>query len=221
MLYVTKVLIRMLLQKENREPTISQPPNKLIFPIMALLAGTLGGIFGIGGGMIISPILLQLGTKPEVSIRQLHFFRHLLHWLTGDSDQTISWYLGDSSNKFLHGIILVNHVSNSILTVGDGADLRRSNLRSRLLYCLTGWIDNITTCATETWATVPHCVFSWYSDGLKYCFYDKFWSYRYLEELRNRAEHGVQQTVLGCSSISYDFGSITSKFLLWVTSYCP
>lgn len=80
----------MLLQKENREPTLSQPPNKLIFPIMALLAGTLGGIFGIGGGMIISPILLQLGTKPEVSIRQLHFFRHLLHRLTGDSDQTIS-----------------------------------------------------------------------------------------------------------------------------------
>ncbi|KAL8460202.1 hypothetical protein ACS0TY_031929 [Phlomoides rotata] len=54
-------------QQENRELTRSQPADRLIFPIMALLAGTLGGIFGIGGGMIISPILLQLGIKPEVT----------------------------------------------------------------------------------------------------------------------------------------------------------
>ncbi|KAL8467804.1 hypothetical protein ACS0TY_031154 [Phlomoides rotata] len=54
-------------QQENRELTRSQPADRLIFPIMALLAGTLGGIFGIGGGMIISPILLQLGIKPEVA----------------------------------------------------------------------------------------------------------------------------------------------------------
>ncbi|KAJ6769676.1 CEREBLON [Salix purpurea] len=29
--------------------------NKLFFPVMALLAGMLGGLFGIGGGMLISP----------------------------------------------------------------------------------------------------------------------------------------------------------------------
>lgn len=40
--------------------------NKLTFPIMALLAGVLGGVFGIGGGMLISPLLLQVGISPEV-----------------------------------------------------------------------------------------------------------------------------------------------------------
>ncbi|KAJ4837150.1 hypothetical protein Tsubulata_015893, partial [Turnera subulata] len=41
------------------------PPNRLIFPIIALLAGILGGVFGIGGGMLISPLLLQVGIAPE------------------------------------------------------------------------------------------------------------------------------------------------------------
>lgn len=37
-----------------------------MFPVMALLAGVLGGVFGIGGGMLISPLLLQVGIAPEV-----------------------------------------------------------------------------------------------------------------------------------------------------------
>ena len=34
---------------------------------MALLAGILGGVFGIGGGMLISPLLLHIGIAPEVT----------------------------------------------------------------------------------------------------------------------------------------------------------
>ncbi|MBA0724091.1 hypothetical protein Golax_020799, partial [Gossypium laxum] len=44
-----------------------QGVNKLIFPLMALMAGALGGVFGIGGGMLISPLLLQVGVTPEVT----------------------------------------------------------------------------------------------------------------------------------------------------------
>lgn len=44
-----------------------EPSNKLVFPLMALLAGILGGVFGIGGGMLINPLLLQVGIAPEVS----------------------------------------------------------------------------------------------------------------------------------------------------------
>ncbi|KAH9748275.1 hypothetical protein WN944_012117 [Citrus x changshan-huyou] len=47
--------------------------NKLIFPLMALLAGILGGLFGIGGGMLISPLLLQIGTAPEVTAATCSF----------------------------------------------------------------------------------------------------------------------------------------------------
>ncbi|XP_050368279.1 sulfite exporter TauE/SafE family protein 5-like [Argentina anserina] len=54
-------------QKDNEELTKVEPPNKLLFPVMALLAGILGGVFGIGGGMLISPLLLQVGIAPEVT----------------------------------------------------------------------------------------------------------------------------------------------------------
>lgn len=50
-----------------------QGVNKLIFPLMALLAGGLGGVFGIGGGMLISPLLLQVGVYPEVTAATCSF----------------------------------------------------------------------------------------------------------------------------------------------------
>ncbi|GMY37052.1 sulfite exporter TauE/SafE family protein 2-like isoform X1 [Fagus crenata] len=49
------------------------PSNKLIFPVMALLAGILGGVFGIGGGMLISPLLLHIGIAPEVTAATCSF----------------------------------------------------------------------------------------------------------------------------------------------------
>ncbi|KAK8601085.1 hypothetical protein V6N13_059165 [Hibiscus sabdariffa] len=50
-----------------------QGVNKLIFPSMALMAGGLGGLFGIGGGMLISPLLLQVGVAPEVTAATCSF----------------------------------------------------------------------------------------------------------------------------------------------------
>ncbi|XLR02978.1 hypothetical protein S83_069176 [Arachis hypogaea] len=40
---------------------------------MAFLAGLLGGVFGIGGGMLISPFLLQVGVAPEVTAATCSF----------------------------------------------------------------------------------------------------------------------------------------------------
>lgn len=37
-----------------------------VFPLMALLAGMLGGMLGIGGGMIINPMLTEVGMHPQV-----------------------------------------------------------------------------------------------------------------------------------------------------------
>jgi len=59
----------MQVQCQNR----NCPSNKLVFPLMALLAGMLGGVFGIGGGMLISPLLLQVGIAPEVSSNGIRF----------------------------------------------------------------------------------------------------------------------------------------------------
>ncbi|XP_038893649.1 sulfite exporter TauE/SafE family protein 5-like [Benincasa hispida] len=61
-------------QKELEEarPAV-EPSKKLIFPVMAFLAGILGGMFGIGGGMLISPFLLQVGIVPEITAATCSF----------------------------------------------------------------------------------------------------------------------------------------------------
>ncbi|CAH9082376.1 unnamed protein product, partial [Cuscuta europaea] len=48
-------------------------PNKLLFPVMALLAGVLGGAFGIGGGMLISPFLIRWGIPPQITAATCSF----------------------------------------------------------------------------------------------------------------------------------------------------
>ncbi|KAK4386669.1 Sulfite exporter TauE/SafE family protein 5 [Sesamum angolense] len=59
--------------QENGSETRNLSSDKLVFPVMALLAGVLGGVFGIGGGMLISPLLLQIGVQPEVTAATCSF----------------------------------------------------------------------------------------------------------------------------------------------------
>ncbi|KAL2343906.1 hypothetical protein Fmac_005191 [Flemingia macrophylla] len=61
------------LMQESPCLSSNEPSNKLIFPMMALLAGILGGVFGIGGGMLISPLLLHVGIAPEVTAATCSF----------------------------------------------------------------------------------------------------------------------------------------------------
>ncbi|XP_059439424.1 sulfite exporter TauE/SafE family protein 2-like [Corylus avellana] len=60
-------------EDEDQDLIREGPSNKLIFPNMALLAGILGGVFGIGGGMLISPLLLHVGIAPEVTAATCSF----------------------------------------------------------------------------------------------------------------------------------------------------
>ncbi|KAK4421305.1 Sulfite exporter TauE/SafE family protein 2 [Sesamum alatum] len=59
--------------QENGSETRHLSSDKLVFPVIALLAGVLGGVFGIGGGMLISLLLLQIGIQPEVTAATCSF----------------------------------------------------------------------------------------------------------------------------------------------------
>ena len=39
-----------------------------VFPSAALSAGALSGLFGIGGGLLLNPVLLQIGIAPQVRL---------------------------------------------------------------------------------------------------------------------------------------------------------
>ncbi|KAJ8761614.1 hypothetical protein K2173_004390 [Erythroxylum novogranatense] len=63
-----------VLKQQEREGSRScMEQNKFTFPTMALLAGTFGGLFGVGGGMLISPLLLQVGIAPEITAATCSF----------------------------------------------------------------------------------------------------------------------------------------------------
>jgi uncharacterized membrane protein YfcA len=59
--------------QKNQETTRLDPSTRLMFPVMSFLAGLLGGIFGIGGGMLISPLLLQAGIPPQITAATTSF----------------------------------------------------------------------------------------------------------------------------------------------------
>ena len=41
--------------------------NAIAYPLMCSMAGLLAGIFGIGGGLLKGPLMLELGVLPEVA----------------------------------------------------------------------------------------------------------------------------------------------------------
>ncbi|KAJ3680170.1 hypothetical protein LUZ60_016448 [Juncus effusus] len=38
-----------------------------VFPVSALLTGIIGGLFGMGGGLLLSPVLLHIGVPPQIA----------------------------------------------------------------------------------------------------------------------------------------------------------
>ncbi|KAG2244567.1 hypothetical protein Bca52824_093578 [Brassica carinata] len=60
-------------QKDQEVTTRLDQSTRFMFPVMSFLAGLLGGIFGIGGGMLISPLLLQAGIPPQITAATTSF----------------------------------------------------------------------------------------------------------------------------------------------------
>jgi uncharacterized membrane protein YfcA len=61
------------------------PKAFVIFPNMALLAGFLSGMLGIGGGMIINPLLIEIGMHPQVNFVTFPCF--VFHVFSDDSNK--------------------------------------------------------------------------------------------------------------------------------------
>ena len=49
----------------------------LTFPLAAFVTGALSGLFGIGGGLLLNPVLLQIGINPQVFYMITEFFFQL------------------------------------------------------------------------------------------------------------------------------------------------
>uniref|UniRef100_A0A0D9V6L4 Sulfite exporter TauE/SafE family protein n=1 Tax=Leersia perrieri TaxID=77586 RepID=A0A0D9V6L4_9ORYZ len=53
--------------KANLEGTKMETLPSLVFPLAAFVTGALSGLFGIGGGLLLNPVLLQIGIPPQTA----------------------------------------------------------------------------------------------------------------------------------------------------------
>merc|ERR1740130_2303673 len=61
-------VIRSRATSDNSEGLLTWTPTTMwLYPLFAVVAGFLGGFLGIGGGIIMGPLLLELGMIPEAN----------------------------------------------------------------------------------------------------------------------------------------------------------
>lgn len=53
--------------KANCVETKTETMSSLILPLAAFVTGSLSGLFGIGGGLLLNPVLLQMGIPPQTA----------------------------------------------------------------------------------------------------------------------------------------------------------
>jgi len=118
------------------------PSVLLKFPLTSLFAGLTAGLLGIGGGMIIGPLFIQVGMQPQVGTASCAFM------ILFTSLSTLVQYLaagriGWRSVLFFAG---VGFVSGQIgQRVVDGV-IRRTGRPSYVIFLLGGVIGVATCC---------------------------------------------------------------------------
>lgn len=58
--------IHVLMQAHSSVHTKTETLPALALPLAAFVTGSLSGLFGIGGGLLLNPVLLQIGIPPQV-----------------------------------------------------------------------------------------------------------------------------------------------------------
>lgn len=158
--------------KEEVGEGIKGLSNRLVFPMMAFIAGLLGGVFGIGGGMLISPLLIQVGIAPEVKIYStLPFLLAILDFTEFGKLCNYNFFFSADhiSNLFIHGIFLLHYVSSGIPSARNGASKQCPCLIQHLPSCIAYWAGSSSESNRKTWKSITDCVLCWNSDGFEYC----------------------------------------------------
>lgn len=119
-------------------------------------------------------------------------------WLINWHDSALKLFccIGDSSNMFFHGFLLIYHVSIAIPIVGHGSPRDCSNLGHNMLCCISSWVVGGAESNSKLWKTIHYSIFSQHSDDFKCCSNDQLWNYSNMERLCIREIHGIQTTML-------------------------
>merc|ERR1711981_989538 len=80
------------------------------FPVIAVLAGVAAGLLGIGGGMVIGPLFIQLDVQPKVGSSSCAF---MILW-TAISGVVQYYYAGSIGWEFILYGVVVGFISGQL-----------------------------------------------------------------------------------------------------------
>jgi len=104
------------------------------FPMIALLAGVAAGLLGIGGGMVIGPLFIQLDMQPKVGSSSCAF---MILW-TAVSGVVQYAFAGKIGWQFILYGVVVGFVSGQIGQRGVDRMLKKSGRPSYVIFLLGG-----------------------------------------------------------------------------------
>merc|ERR1719324_1143474 len=104
------------------------------FPSIALLAGVSAGLLGIGGGMVIGPLFIQLDMQPKVGSSSCAF---MILW-TAVSGVVQYAFAGKLGWQFILYGIAVGFVSGQLGQRGVDHMLKKSGRPSMVIFLLGG-----------------------------------------------------------------------------------
>jgi len=114
------------------------------YPAIAILAGVAAGLLGIGGGMVIGPLFIQLDMQPKVGSSSCAF---MILW-TAASGVVQYAFAGKLGWQFILYGIVVGFISGQLGQRGVDQMLKKSGRPSYVIFLLGGIV--LTACIAMT-----------------------------------------------------------------------
>merc|ERR1719225_2061365 len=106
--------------------------NTIRYPMTCSLAGLFAGLFGIGGGIVKGPLMLEMGTLPPVASAT-----SATMILLTSSAATVSYLLFDSLNfQYAMCLFPIGFVATLIGQLTLNAIVKRYNRSSLIIFCI-------------------------------------------------------------------------------------
>lgn len=129
------------------------------FPVTAVNAGLAAGLLGIGGGMVIGPLFIEIGMEPQVGTSSCAY---MILW-TAASGVVQYYYAGKLGWQFMCFFAALGFISGQIGQRGVGAVLKKSG-RPSVVVLLLGSIIGLA-CVVMTISTAVNVASSDSSGG--------------------------------------------------------
>jgi len=118
----------------------------ILYPIYAFVSGTMAGLLGIGGGLVLGPLLLELGIHPVVSAATSNFL------VLFTSSSTSIQFMIEGMMNYNYGLacVIMSSIGSFIGTIIVQKILKKNKKKFSFNISFSRCIRFISNCYTYT-----------------------------------------------------------------------